>query len=248
MHAIIYAAGRAVRLQALAALQNKVLIEFNGQSLLERHVALLAKINIRKVYVVTGHLRAGIQESLPLLRSRYSAELHELFNPDYTEGSVLSMLASVPALEGIAGPVFLMDGDVLYDGRMLERLVQSPSPSALLIDRDYSVVDDDPVLVPIRDGKPFEFAKRWKGEADAVGESIGLFKVDASHLSFLIRETRSRAQGLRRAESYDEIIRAMVKAGLFGAEDVTGLPWAEIDFPHDLDFASKFIAPLLRGG
>ena len=114
MHAIIYAAGRAVRLQALAALQNKVLIEFNGQSLLERHVALLAKINVRKVYVVTGHLRAGIQEALPLLRSRYSAELHELFNPDYTEGSVLSMLASVPALEGIHGPVFLMDGDVLY--------------------------------------------------------------------------------------------------------------------------------------
>jgi choline kinase len=33
---------------------------------------------------------------------------------------------------------------------------------------------------------------------------------------------------------------------VFGGEDVTGLPWIEIDFPQDLEHAEKVILPLLK--
>jgi choline kinase len=158
------------------------------------------------------------------------------------------MHTSLPALSGVTDQVLIMDGDVLYDGRMLERLVQSPHRTALLLDRDYSTTDDDPVLVPVREGKPFEFIKRWKGDAEVVGESVGFFKVHAADFPTLIRETRARSEGSRRSESYDEIIRALVRAGLFMAEDITSLPWTEIDFPHDLDYAAKFVIPALQDG
>jgi choline kinase len=250
MHAILYIAGRAMRLGAIAAARNKVLLEFEGKSLLERHVAILKKLGISKLYLVTGHLRENIQAAMPPLSARYELPLEELYNPDYTEGSVLSMHASLPALASVSGPVLLMDGDVLYDARMLQRLLDSPHRTALLVDRDYSTVDDDPVLVPIRSGKPFEFVKKWKpapGERpDAVGESVGFFKIDATDLPELIRETSARTAGAARADSYDEVLRALVKNGHFGAEDVTGLPWTEIDFPHDLDYAAKFILPALQ--
>ena len=62
---------------------------------------------------------------------------------------------------------------------------------------------------------------------------------------FRVRETEARAQH-HRSDSYDDVLREMVKAGLFGAEDITGLPWTEIDFPHDLDYATKSILPSLQ--
>lgn len=250
MHAILYIAGRAHRLGALAAARNKVLLDFEGKSLLERHVMLLKKIGVTKLYLVTGHLRENIQSVMPPLSVRYGMELVELFNPDYSEGSALSMHASLPALVNVTDQVLIMDGDVLYDARMLQRLLASPHRSALLVDRDYSTVDDDPVLVPLRDGKPFEFVKKWKPEpgeaADAVGESVGFFKVNAADLPLLIRETCARTTGIARSDSYDEVLRTMVKKGIFGAEDITGLPWTEIDFPHDLDYAAKLILPALQ--
>ena len=250
MHAILYIAGRAMRLGPLAAARNKVLLDFGGKSLLERHVMILQKMGISKLYLVTGHLRENIQAVMPTLSQRYGIALEELYNPDFTEGSVLSMHASLPALVNVTDSVLLMDGDVLYDARMLQRLLDSSHRTALLVDRDYSTVDDDPVLVPLRGGKPFEFVKKWKpaaGEsANAIGESVGFFKVHSGDLPVLIRETCAREVGPGRADSYDEVIRVLVKKGHFGAEDVTGLPWTEIDFPHDLDYAAKFIMPALQ--
>lgn len=246
MHAILYVAGRACRLGALAASRNKVLLEFQGKSLLERHIMLLARIKVPRVYVVTGHLREQVYATFADLRARYGLEIIELFNPHYTEGSALSMHASLPGLVNVEDKVLIMDGDVLYDSRMLDRLIASPHRTVMLIDREYSTIDDDPVLVPVRQGVPFEFLKKWKGEADCIGESIGFFKVDAADLPHLIRETRARTDGPGRMDSYDQIIRAMVLQGLFRVEDVTGLPWTEIDFPHDLDFAAKTIVPVLK--
>lgn len=239
-----------MRLGALAAAQNKVLLHFDGKTLLERHVMILKKVGISKLYLVTGHLRENIQAVMPSLSKRYHITLEELFNPDFTEGSILSMHASLPALVNVSDSVLIMDGDVLYDARMLQHLLDSPHRTALLVDRDYSTVDDDPVLVPLRAGKPFEFVKKWTPapgqSADAVGESVGFFKIHSEDLPHLIRETCARTSGTARAESYDEALRALVKTGHFCAEDVTGLPWTEIDFPHDLDFAAKFILPALQ--
>lgn len=250
MHAILYIAGRAMRLGALATARNKVLLDFEGKTLLERHVMILKKVGVSKLYLVTGHLRENVQAVMPELSQRYGITLEELFNPDFTEGSILSMHASFPALVNVSDSVLIMDGDVLYDARMLQRLLDSPHRTALLVDRDYSTVDDDPVLVPLRSGKPFEFVKKWKPapgqSADAVGESVGFFKIHSADLPHLIRETCARTSGTARAESYDEALRALVKNGHFGAEDVTGLPWTEIDFPHDLDYAAKFILPALQ--
>ena len=57
MNAILYVAGRASRLGEIARARNKVLLEFGGLSLLERHVMILAQLRVPKLFVVTGHLR-----------------------------------------------------------------------------------------------------------------------------------------------------------------------------------------------
>jgi choline kinase len=245
MKAFIYAAGRGIRLGRKFAGRQKILLEFDGKSLLEWHVQRLAEVGVKQLVVVTGYKRESIHSALGALERRYGVAIAEIVNPDFTEGSVLSMSASVPAILHAKGPVLIMDGDVLYPSEMLRRLIQSSHRSVLLIDREYSTQDDDPVLVPIRDGKPVEFLKRWQGEADQVGESIGFFKIDTADIPLLIEETRRRSVGERRKESYDEVLRALVLAGRFGHEDATGIPWTEIDFPSDVEQAQTQVLPAI---
>ena len=245
MTAFIYAAGQGIRLGKEFADRQKILLEFNGKSLLEWHVQRLIEVGVKRLAVVTGYKREAIRSTFAALERAYGIRLTEIVNADFTEGSVLSMNASIPAIACAQGPVLVMDGDVLYPAEMLRRLIQSPHPSALLIDREYSTQDDDPVLVPIRNDRPVEFLKRWRGEADQVGESIGFFKIDPADIPLLIEETRQRSVGERRNESYDEVLRTLILAGRFGYEDVTGIPWTEIDFPSDVAKAETKVLPAI---
>jgi choline kinase len=246
MDAILYAAGRGSRLGAASGKPHKILLEFNGRSLLERHVMHLAALDVRRLFVVTGHERSALAAEFSTLQRRHAVEILEIFNAAFLEGSVLSLHASLPAVRQATDRVLLMDGDVLYGLEMLRRLIESPHRTALLVDRNFSKEDDDPVLVPMQKGRPFDFVKRWQGQADEVGESVGFFKVGSADFTVLIRETEARLSGAARQDSYDDVLRVLVRAGRFGAEDVTGLPWTEIDFPRDLEYACNTVLPALR--
>jgi choline kinase len=245
MNAIIYAAGKGVRLVADCP---KVLLEFGGRTLLERHVGHLARVGVTQLLVVTGFRRELIAMALPSLGQNYGVEISEVVNPEFDEGSVLSFHVSLPYLAKITGPILLMDGDVLYPATMLQRLLDSPHSTTLLLDRDYSAADDDPVLVPVKHGRPIDFRKKWEGDAELIGESVGFFKLAPADVPLLASETSRRASGTaaQRQESYDEVLRALVLAGRFAYEDVTGLPWIEIDFPQDIERARREVLPLIE--
>ncbi len=245
MDAVIYAAGRALRLGPTAIEQPKILLEFGGRSLLERHALLLASVGVTRLFVVTGHCRAMIADLLPALSVAAGIPVSEVFNPDFREGSVLSVRVSLPQLRAARKPMLLMDGDVLYDERILRRLVESRQETVLLVDRGYSTADDDPVLVPVRGGRPFEFRKKWQGEAEWVGESIGFFKVGLDDLARLDAEVERRCVSGGRADSYDEALRTLVQADRFGQEDVSGIPWTEVDFVEDIEFGRTVVLPRL---
>jgi choline kinase len=199
--AFIYAAGRALRLGTAFAAHPKILLDVGGRSLLEWHVRRLMETGIRQILVVTGYLREQVARVLPVLAARYGVQIEEIVNPAYTEGSVLSVQASLPRLLAGPGPVLLMDGDVLYAAAVLERLQRSPHPTVLLIDRRHASDDNDPVLVPVRAGKPVEFRKQWHGVAEAVGESIGFFRVGPDDVPLLAQESgRVRTLGILRRD------------------------------------------------
>ena len=248
MQAIIYAAGVGMRLKSAFGERPKILLEFAGKSLLERHLQCLHEVGIGRLTIVTGYQHTLIEQALPPLRRLYRIEIQQLINPHFTEGSILSLATSIPVLQPLARnqPVLLMDGDVLYPAEMLRRLVESSQPTALLIDRDYSTADDDPVLVPIAGGRPFDFVKKWQGKTEQIGESIGFFKVSPHDLPDLIAFTQRLCAGKGRSASYDDVLRKLVQAGRFGHVDVTGLPWTEIDFPEDMERAAREILPAIE--
>ena len=242
MKAIIYAAGRGTRLQSDSP---KILLEFGGRTLLEWHALRLREAGVREAVLVTGHLREQIAELLPGICARHGVAVGEIVNPRFYEGSLLSLKVSLPEIEDSSEPVLLMDADVFYPTGMLDRLTGSQHGTALLLDREFSTDDDDPMLVPVKNGRPIDFRKHWTGDADFVGESIGFFKIAPADFPLLIKETQARSRESVCADSYDEVLRTLVLAGRFGYEDVTGVPWIEIDFPADVIHARKQLVPMI---
>jgi choline kinase/GNAT superfamily N-acetyltransferase len=240
MKAVILAAGRGTRLGPKYAGQPKILLQFGGRSLLDWHAQRLSEAGITRAVLVTGYQREAISGVLNGVRKQYDLDIKEMVNPDFAEGSMLSLRAALPELENADEPVLLMDADVLYPAAMLQRLMQSQHPTALLIDRAYSKADHDAILVPIHAGRPVDLGMNCTGEADVVGESIGFFKLDREDLPLLVGQTAQRSSG-----PHEAALRALVLAGRFGYEDVTGMPWIEIDFPRDVERATQEILPAI---
>ena len=166
MNAYIYAAGQGHRLGGAFQHRTKILLEIGGRSLLEWHALRLHEAGIREVRLVLGYQADEVCRTIAPLETRYSIKVLPIRNNDYTEGSVLSVHTSLPWLLQESQPALLMDGDVLYPTDFLCRLIHSQHRTALLIDRLYAATDDDPVLVPIRNGRPVDFCKCWTGQAD----------------------------------------------------------------------------------
>ena len=228
--AIVYAAGRGQRLGPAYAGRQKLMLRFGGRSLLAWHARRLAAAGVGEMVVVTGFGREQVAAAMPAVARDTGLRLREVFNPDFDAGSVLSLAASLPVVESAGEPLLLLDGDVLYPAGFIERLLASRYRSVLLVDRAWSDADDDPVLVPLvadlsREFDPFQFANNKHNVVP-------------------------RLQGEARGQSYDEVIRALVLAGCFGAEDVSGEPWTELDFPGDVARAELEVMPaiLAAGG
>lgn len=243
MRAVIFAAGKGGRLvQSPTSAIPKILLEVGGVTLLEWHYRRLLAVGLDIATVVVGYQAELVREMIEELNGRYSCQVDAVVNADFVMGSVVSMNASFEHIQVNNESILLMDGDVLYPSAMLRRLIESPCASCLLVDRSVDVEDPEPVLVPLRRSRPFDFVKGWSGTADCVGESIGFFKVSPSDRERLA----SRAATLAREhpeEPYEEAIRFLVKRGRFGCEDVTEVPWIEIDFASDLKMAREQVMP-----
>jgi len=223
----------------------KVLLEFAGRSLLERRLRTLEACGVRTVSITIGHdgaaVRAAVEQIAPRLEVRF------IENPRYREGSLLSLLAQRDVLES-GRPVLVMDGDVLHDRRMIERLLGGAGEVVLLVDPELEP-GDEPVKVCFRGDVIVDFRKRPEHPHDRHGESVGFFRFSPDMAARLASRCAELAEAGGGMLEYEEAIRDLILAepARFTAEDVGDLPWTEIDFPEDVARARDVILPQLAG-
>jgi choline kinase len=243
MKVAMLAAGVGRRLGLAEDAPPKALLRFNGESLLKRHLDLLAHFGLRDLTLVVGHQASAIAQELGAIGAR--DRVRTCFNPDY-RGSSLRSLWTLREVLTAGQAVLYMDADVLYDWRLLERLLRSSHANCILIDRDFEA-DADLVDVRIREARIVAFGKGVPpGDDDIRGEWIGFARFDAEMAPRLARAVEGYVRRGRRDAIYEEPMRDVILAAdAFGFEDVTGLPWIEIDFPEDLRRAYGEILPRL---
>lgn len=244
MRAIILAAGRGCRLGLVGEELPKVLLQFGGRSLLQRHIEILDYCGIDEIALVVGYRAESVRAELEAIGRTARVTLIE--NPRYGEGSVVSLSSAGAFLAG-GGPVLLMDGDVLYDWRLMWRLTHTAIANCLLMDRKIEA-GDEPVKLCIADGSIVDFHKRPQRAHDWHGESVGFFRLSARVAVALSAAAADYVARGRHDQEYEEPLRDLIVAappGLFGFEDISELPWTEIDFPTDVTRARASILPRL---
>ena len=128
---------------------------------------------------------------------------------------------------------------------ILHRLVRSPHETCFVFDREFQSTDDF-VKLCLRDGQVVDFGKALTREYETICEWPGFMKMSpniaarvADHADYIVAS--GEIEG-----AYERAITAVLHSepmGTFGCEDITGIPWVEIDYESDLKKAAIHVIP-----
>jgi choline kinase len=238
--AILLAAGVGKRLLGVSGGRPKCLIEIGGKSLIVRLLEGLAAAGVGEAVVVTGFgedsLRAAVGTGPGGIRVRW------LSNPRYREGAILSLWA---AREALAGPVLVMDADVLCPPEMVARLVRSPQRNCFLLDGSVEPTGEEQMLL-VQGGRVRTIVRGGAPGYELAGESVGFLKLSGGAARVLreLLEIRIAAghTDIEHEETYPELCERVE----VGFERVDGMPWTEIDFAEDVVRAEREVLPRIE--
>lgn len=241
MTAIVLAAGVGKRLLAVSGGRPKCLLEIGGRSLLRRLLDGLAGAGVTDAVVVTGF---GAESVAAAVREVRGIRVRCLVNPRYREGAILSLWTAREALR--AGPVLVMDADVLCDAALVARLVASPHPNCFLLD-DRVVSTGEEQMLLVRGDRVHDIVRGGAPGWELSGESVGFLKLDAEAAALLETLLERHIAAGDTGIEHEEVYRDLLARVPVGFERVGDLPWTEIDFPEDLVRAERDILPRLEG-
>src|ERR1051326_6434762 len=240
--ALILAAGRGRRMGAEAP--PKALLSFGGKSLLARHLAILDACGVRQIAITIGYRAADLRDEAA--RHERGGRVVLIENPSFHDGSIVSLWHGRDVLRS-GMPILLMDADVLYDRRLAVRLLASSHENVFLFDRAI-VPGEEPVKLCIDNGRIVDFHKRPQIDHQWHGESVGFFRFPPRSAAELADGVEGHVNAGRTHLEYEEPIRDRVLAHGghdFGFEDISDMPWIEIDFPEDVQRAETAVLPNL---
>jgi choline kinase len=251
MRACILAAGIGQRLRPLTDDKPKALVEVDGKSFLDRLVTQLVSVGVTELIVATGFREDAVARALEKAPIPVVLCRNEAF--DRTQNSVSLHACADALLAGGAQPTFKLDGDVILDVEVLQRLLGAfeKTGAGLLAAVDRHVKGDlgaEEMKVKLA-GNPGEGANRitafGKGldPRTAAGESIGVELLSAPAVSSIVDAlgvlVTSGTTDLYYEDVYDRLLLA--KGGALDARAVfvDDLPWTEVDTASDLARAGE---------
>ena len=235
MKALILAAGIGKRLNFNLP---KILLKIGKKTLLERHYENLLNFGIKEIGLVIGYKSNYLVNFINKIDKDKKIKIFK--NLKYKEGSIVSLVCAKSFFQK-KGDLILMDGDVLYDKKILKKLIDTKKKDTLLIDKHFES-GEEPVKVCIKNNKIYDFGKNVDNNFDFQGESVGFFKFSKKTSIKLLNESK-KIKAKNKKAMYEDAIQKLIKEKKFlmEYEHINNLPWIEIDFKKDLDLAKKNI-------
>lgn len=233
---VLLVAGVGSRLRPLTDDRPKALMDVGGETILHRAVRLLREAGIARFVVATGYREDAVRAALDPL----GIDVTYCPNPrfDATQNSVSLALCE----DAIGDHDFVkLDGDVVFQRPVIERLLASHADLAVAVDRKATLADEE-MKVLVEDERITAFGKHLDPRA-AAGESIGIERVARAMKGSLFAAMRAAIDQGRTGEYYEKYYDDLVRGGL-RAElvDVTDLAWTEVDTLDDLVRARSLVA------
>lgn len=235
MRAIILAAGQGSRLLPLTADRPKCLIDFNGRSLLDWQLDMLARNGVDEVLVVTGFRDDQVGEALA--RRTGGPRVTTLYNPFYKVADNLGTMWL--ARDWLDGDCVTLNGDTLVSDALVARVLGADIDGiAVTVDTKPAYDADDMKVVRGPDGRLLAIGKRLDDGVDA--ESIGVIAYRGDGAARFRREVE---RVMRTPEGtnvwYLKVVHALAQRERVETLDITGEAWGEVDFPDDVAAARR---------
>ena len=243
--ALILAAGRG---QRLGRATPKILIDIAGASLLERHCALLRAYGVDTIVIVGGYRYQQLAQACRNL----PVDVTLIENRRFHHGSILSLHLAHDYLSHLPDDtrLLIMDGDVLYDQRLIAKLVGCDKPSCFLAEQRQDVLTDaEAVKVVVQQNRIIDFAKTitQHHNSNAIfAESVGFVALRRQAAQQLATQTTLLVTKGCLDAPHEDALQALIHQQddtPLGVCLFQNIPWIEIDTPTDLDNARQKIYP-----
>lgn len=239
VRAIILAAGTASRLRPLTLHTPKCLLKVGERTLLQRSMDALIKAGIRQFCIVTGYLHEQIED---FVRQTYGESIDVCFihNKDFeTTNNIYSLWLARPQADG--QEVLLLDSDLLYDGKIVERVLADKHENVLTLIR-HELGEEEMKVVMNGDGAITEISKTCD-PASAAGESLGIERMGKAYTTTLYKELDTMMNEEHLENKFYELafLRLIAKGSTFSVLDVTDLFSCELDTIEDFENAKQRI-------
>jgi choline kinase len=239
MRALILAAGRGSRMNALTRDMPKCLTPLAGRPLLDWQVDALRGAGVQSIGVVRGYRSEMIDRD----------DLERFDNPRWAETNMVRSLAC-------AGrwlreqPAIVSYGDIFYPSSAVAALWETDADIAITYDSEWRRLWCDRFADPLSDAETFELdgnrvieiGRRAKSLDDIQGQFMGLVKFTPAGWQAVEAYVTSLA--LDRADRLDmtSLLCALIDRGqhVEGVRVAGG--WGEIDNPADVALYERWIA------
>jgi len=237
MKAIILAAGIGSRIKPMTNNCPKSLLQIGDYTILEMMLSHIQDCGINEVIFVLGYLEEKIKEYVK--NNFRSLKAYFVTNDKYAETNTAYSLMLAMALSKDSD-IVKFDADVVFDIKILERLIKCEYANCLCIDKNINL-DAEEIKVVINDQNKVLKVSKTVNPKDAIGESIGIEKIDGETAKLLFSELEIMMEDKSNYQKYyeDAYERLIKKNVSFYAFNISGLQWVEIDTKEDFFAAEK---------
>jgi choline kinase len=240
MKSVILAAGKGTRLAPLTDNLPKPMVDVAGRPLLLRTLDRLAAAGIRgaDVIVVTGYRQEAIRARLD--KEGFSA-CQTVYNPRWEDwNNFYSLLVAREAVNGDG--LLQIDGDVLFDEKVIPRMLAAPGPGCLSIDVRPELDPETMKVESDGQGRIQRISKKLDPKTSA-GEYIGLTRIDAPLARLVFDELATFPDLELTHEYYEHAYHRLAgrQEGPFRVVDVHDCTTTEIDDLADLHRAEAML-------
>jgi len=236
MKALILSAGQGRRLLPMTADFPKCMLPVIGRSMIEWQIDTLSEaIDIDRVTVVVGYRAETVARRL--IQRYGSRSIRFIYNRAYAETD--NLVSCWMAREEMSEDFILLDGDILFEPAVVQRLVQCPPHAVTLATDQKASYDADDMKVTLEGERLTDIGKDLAQE-NSSGKSIGMILFRNEGPAFF-RQALEQAvsDSASRKELYLSVIREMCRTMPVYTCSVHELRWCDVDYPADLKAAGR---------
>jgi choline kinase len=244
MQAIILAAGMGRRLRDMTKDVTKCMVKVNGVTLIERMLAILDKLRLKRIVIAVGYQSEGLIKfvgSLPL-----QTPVEYIHNKDYAKtNNIYSLYLTRHAL--LEDDTLLLESDLIFEEAAIRRLLADPYPNLTLVAKFENWMDGTVTTLDANNNIKRFLSKAEVdfGNVENYYKTVNIYKFSRSFLeTHYVPFLEAYSSALGRNQYYEQVLKVitLLDQPCIKALRLDGEKWYEIDDAQDLDIAESIFA------